>query len=325
MRTRTAVAGTLFALSLAIAAPVVAQQNFPNQPVKMIVTTGAGGAPDVIARIVAEGLSRHWGQQVFVTNHPGAAGSIGMKVAGSAPPDGYTLMHALSSSFVALPEVASGFPYDLVRDFVSIGFICEQPMAFAVPPELGINTMQEFIDYVKKRPGQVNVAVLSRGGIPHLLSEWIKMEAKLDMTSINYPGTPAGLSDVMGGRVQAISDGLPSLAGAINGGKLKLLAVGAQQRLPNFPDTPTISETLPNIKRALGWFALMAPPGTPQPIAQKISDDLKIVLAQPELKQKFQDIASYTRPMNPAELLAYVREEQALWKPVIEQIGMKGK
>lgn len=325
MKTRTAVAGALLALSLAAATPVVAQQNFPNQPVKMIVTTGAGGAPDVIARIVAEGLSRHWNQQVFVTNHPGAAGSIGMKVAGTAPPDGYTLMHALSSSFVALPEVASGFPYDLVRDFVSIGFICEQPMAFAVPPELGVNTMAEFIEYVRKRPGQVNVAVLSRGGIPHLLSEWIKMEAKLDMTSINYPGTPAGLSDVMGGRVQAISDGLPSLAGAISGGKLKLLAVGAQQRLPNFPDTPTISETLPNIKRALGWFALMAPPGTPQPIAQKISDDLKIVLAQPELKEKFQGIASYTRPMNPTELLAYIREEQSLWKPVIEQIGMKGK
>jgi tripartite-type tricarboxylate transporter receptor subunit TctC len=325
MKTRTAVAGTLLALSLATTAPVVAQQNFPNQPVKMIVTTGAGGAPDVIARIVAEGLSRHWGQQVFVTNHPGAAGSIGMKVAGTAAPDGYTLLHALSSSFVALPEVASSFPYDLVRDFVSIGFICEQPMAFAVPPELGINTMQEFIDYVKKRPGQVNVAVLSRGGIPHLLSEWIKLAAGLDMTSINYPGTPAGLSDVMGGRVQAISDGLPSLAGAINGGKLKLLAVGAEKRLPNFPDTPTISETLPQIKRALGWFALMAPPGTPEPVAKKISDDLKIVLAQPELKQKFQDIASYTRPMNPTELLAYVREEQALWKPVIEQIGMKGK
>lgn len=317
--------GLIGAAVLACAVTAQAQQNFPNQPVKMIVTTGAGGAPDVIARIVAEGLSKHWNQQVFVTNHPGAAGSIGMKVAGSAPPDGYTLMHALSSSFVALPEVASSFPYDLVRDFVSIGFICEQPMAFAVPPELGVNTLQEFIDYVKKRPGQVNVAVLSRGGIPHLLSEWIKLEAKLDMTSINYPGTPAGLSDVMGGRVQAISDGLPSLAGAINGGKLKLLAVGSEKRLPNFPNTPTVSETLPNIKRALGWFALMAPPGTPQPIAQKISDDLKIVLAQPELKEKFQGIASYTRPMNPTELLAYIREEQALWKPVIEQIGMKGK
>ena len=325
MKTRTAVAGALLAFSLSFAAPTLAQQTFPNQPVKMIVTTGAGGAPDVIARIVAEGLSKHWNQQVFVTNHPGAAGSIGMKVAGTATPDGYTLMHALSSSFVALPEVASSFPYDLVRDFVSIGFICEQPMAFAVPPELGINTLAEFIEYVRKRPGQVNVAVLSRGGIPHLLSEWIKLEANLDMTSINYPGTPAGLSDVMGGRVQAISDGLPSLAGAISGGKLKLLAVGAEKRLPNFPNTPTVSETLPAIKRALGWFALMAPPGTPQPIAQKISDDLKVVLAQPELKQKFQDIASYTRPMNPDELLAYIREEQALWRPVIEQIGMKGK
>src|SRR5262245_34555651 len=153
------------------------------------------------------------GQQVFVANHPGSAGSIGMKVAGTAPPDGYTLLFALSSSFVALPEIAKDYPYDLVRDFVSIGFVCEQPMAIAVQPSLGIGTLGELIDYVKKRPGQVNVAVLSRGGIPHLTSEWIKLAAGLDWTSINYPGTPAGLSDVMGGRVQVIMDGLPSMAG----------------------------------------------------------------------------------------------------------------
>ena len=116
-------------------------QSYPTGPVKLIVTTGAGGAPDVIARIVAEGLSHRWGQQVFVANHPGAAGSIGMKVAGSAPADGYTLLFALSSSFVALPEIAKDYPYDLVRDFVSIGFVCEQPMAIAVPPSLGVNTL----------------------------------------------------------------------------------------------------------------------------------------------------------------------------------------
>jgi tripartite-type tricarboxylate transporter receptor subunit TctC len=300
-------------------------QNYPNSPVKMIVTTGAGSAPDVIARIVAEELSKHWKQQVFVTNHPGAAGSIGMKVAGTSPPDGYTLLHALSSSFVALPEIAANYPYDLVRDFVSIGFICEQPMAIAVPPELGVNTLGEFIEYVRKRPGQINVAVLSRGGIPHLLAEWIKLAANLDMTSINYPGTPQGLTDVMGGRVQAIMDGLPSLAGSIAGGKLKLIAVGSAQRLPNFPNTPTVAETLPQIKRALGWFALMAPPGTPDVIARKVSDDLRIVLNQQELKEKFQDIASYPRPMSPAELRDYIHEEQELWKPVIAEIGMKGK
>src|SRR3954453_1760755 len=259
----------LFAAVTATPAPA---QNFPTAPVKLIVTTGAGGAPDVIARIVAEGLSRHWGQQVFVANHPGAAGSIGMKVAGTSPPDGHTLLFGLSSSFVALPEIAKDYPYDLVRDFVSIGFVCEQPMAIAVPVSLGINTLGELIDFAKKRPGAVNVAALSRGGIPHLTSEWIKLAAGLDWTSINYPGTPAGLSDVMGGRVQVIMDVLRSLAGSINGGKLKLLAVGSARRLPNRPETPTIAETLPLIIRALGWFAVMGPPGTPEPVARKVSD-----------------------------------------------------
>ena len=140
---------------------------------------------------------------------------------------------------------------------------------------------------------------MSRGGIPHLTSEWIKLAAGLEWTSINYPGTPAGLSDVMGGRVQVIMDGLPSLAGAINGGQLKLLAVGSAKRLPNRPETPTIAETLPRIPRALGWFALMGPPGTPEPVAKKISDDLRAVLNEPALKKRFEDIASYINPMSP--------------------------
>jgi tripartite-type tricarboxylate transporter receptor subunit TctC len=121
--------------------------------------------------------------------------------------------------------------------------------------------------------------------------------------------------------VQVIMDGLPSLAGSINGGTLKLLAVGPRERLPNRPDTPTIAETLPAIPRALGFFALMAPPGTPAPIAAKISDDLRAVLNEPSTKKRFEDIASYINPMSGAELLAYIRTEQALWKPVIEQIS----
>jgi tripartite-type tricarboxylate transporter receptor subunit TctC len=297
-------------------------QSYPTAPVKLIVTTGAGGAPDVIARIVAEGLSRRWRQQVFVANHPGSAGAIGMKIAGSAPPDGSTLMFALSSSFVALPEIAKDYPYDLVRDFVSIGFVCEQPMAIAVPPSLGVATLGGLIDYAKKHPGEVNVAVLSRGGIPHLTAEWIKLATGIDWTAINYPGAPAGLNDVLGGRVQVMMDGLPSLVGAINGGKLRLIAVGSAQRLPNRPDAPTIAETLPAIPRALGFFALMGPPGLPAPLAQRISTDLRALLSEPATKQRFEDIASYINPMAPDELLAYIRTEQALWKPVIERISL---
>jgi tripartite-type tricarboxylate transporter receptor subunit TctC len=302
-------------------APESKAQAYPTQPVKLIVTTGAGASPDVIARILGEGLSRLWKQQVFVTNHPGAAGSIGMKVAGGAPPDGYSLLFALSSSFVALPEIAKNFPYDLSRDFVPIGFVVEQPMAVAVPASLGVNTLGEFVDYVKRRPGQVNVAVLSRGGIPHLLAEWIKNEAKLDYHSVHYPRTPAGLADVMGGRMHAIIDGLPSLAGQIAGGQLKLIAVGSAKRLANRPDVPTIAETLPTIPRALGWFALMGTPGTPEPIARKISEDMGKVLAEPAVKKRLEDVASYTNPMTPAQLREYIRTEQALWKPVIEKIA----
>jgi tripartite-type tricarboxylate transporter receptor subunit TctC len=316
--------GLAIAVAVALASmrsPIAMAQGYPAAPVKLVVSTGAGGAPDVIARIVADGLSRRWGQQVFVANHPGAAGAIGMKVVGTAPADGYTLLFGLSSSFVALPEIAKDYPYDLVRDFVSIGFVCEQPMAIAVPPSLGVGTLGELIDYVKKRPGEVNVAVLSRGGIPHLTAEWIKLAAGLDWTSINYPGAPAGLADVFGGRVQVIMDGLPSLAGAINGGQLKLLAVGSAKRLPNQPETPTSAETLPAIPRALGFFAVMGPPGTPEPVARKVSDDLRAVLSEPGMQKRFEDIASYINPMSPAELLAYIRTEQALWKPVIEQIS----
>jgi tripartite-type tricarboxylate transporter receptor subunit TctC len=137
---RTLIIAGLLVLGLAPTQNALAQ-SYPTAPVKLIVTTGAGGAPDVIARIVAEGLSKRWNQQVFVTNHPGAAGSIGMKVAGSSPPDGYTLLFGLSSSFVALPEIAKTFPYDLVRDFVSIGFVCEPPLALAVTPAIGVNTL----------------------------------------------------------------------------------------------------------------------------------------------------------------------------------------
>jgi tripartite-type tricarboxylate transporter receptor subunit TctC len=295
-------------------------QDYPKAPVRLIVSTGAGAAPDIIARIVAEALSKRWGQQVYVTNHPGAAGAIALKVAGSSPNDGTTLLFALSSNFVSLPEIAKDYPYDVVRDFVSIGFICEQPVALGVAPSLGVNTLPELLDYVRSHPGHTNVAVLGRGGIPHLAAEWIKIAANLDWTAINYPGAPAGLADVLGGRVQVMIDALPSLGGAISGGQLKLLAVGSAKRLPDLPNTPTIAETLPAIPRALGWFALMGPPGMPADLAKKISEDLRAVMADATMQKRLQDIASYPRPMSPVELSDYIRGEQALWRPVIDKI-----
>ena len=311
-------AGTLCAIVGARA------QNFASTPVKLVVGLGAGSGPDVICRIIANHLSRLWGQQATVMNQPGATGGIAMRTVGSSAPDGHTLLFALSSSFVALPEIQSTFPYNLARDFVPVGFVGEVPMVIAVSPSLGVNTLAEFIALAKQRPGQISIAVSNRGGTPHLTAEWLRIATGTDMTAISYPGTPQALNDVVGGRVQATVDSLPGLKGSIAGGSLKLLAVCSAKRLPNFPDAPTASETLPGFN-AVGWYALMAPPGTPEPIARKLSEDLRTALNRPEVQGRLQGIGCHTRPMSPTELRDFISSEQKLWKPVIEQIGMKAK
>ena len=238
-----------------------------------------------------------------------------MKVAGTSPPDGHTLLFGLSSSFVALPEIAKDYPYDLVRDFVSIGFVCEQPMAIAVPPSLGVNTLGELIDHAKKRPGPVNVAALSRGGIPHLTSEWIKIAGAGG--PINYPGTPQGLSDVIGGRVRSSWTAAGHLAGAINGGQLahrRRFGEAPAER----PET-TIAETLPELSARLGWFTLMGPPGTPEPIAK--GQRRSAYCAQRAGRSSASRISQLHQSDVAHGTADYIRAEQALWKPVIEQIA----
>jgi tripartite-type tricarboxylate transporter receptor subunit TctC len=312
-------AGALFAMGGGVRAAA-----FPGGPVKFVVGLGPGASPDVVCRIVADQLSRLWGEQTIVLNQPGATGGIAMRTAGASAPDGRTLLFALSSGFVALPEIQSSFPYDLARDFVPVGFVGQLPMVIAASPSLGVNTLAEFTALAKQRQGQINVAVSPRGNLPHLTAEKFRLATGTDLTAIHYPATPQALNDVVSGRVQAIVDSLPGLKGSIAGGSVKLLAVCSPERLPNFPDTPAASETLPGFA-ALGWYALMAPPGTPEPIARQASDDLRSVLNRPEIRERLQDMGCYTRPMSPAELRGFIESEQKLWKPVVAQIGMTGK
>ena len=298
--------------------------SYPEARVKFVVGLGPGSGPDVVCRIIAERLSRLWGQPATVLNQPGATGGIAMRTVGTSAPDGYTLLFALSSSFVALPEIQSSFPYNLARDFTPIGFVGQVPMVIAVPPSLGVNTLAEFIAYAKQRPGEVNIAVTNRGGTPHLTAEWLRLATGTEMTAAHYRGAPQALPDIVSGRVQATVDSVPGLKAAVGAGSLKLLAVCSPQRLPNFPDTPTAAETLPGFT-AVGWYALMAPPGTPEPVARKASGDLRAVLDQSELRDRLQEIGFYARPMSPTELRDFIGREQELWKPIIAQIGIKGK
>ena len=210
-------------------------QSFPSGPVKIIVGTGPGSSPDVISRVVAEHLSRQWGQQVLVLNQPGGGGSISIRAAGNAPPDGHTLYFALGSNFLTLPEFRAGLPFDVAREFVPIGYVGEHPMVIATHPSLGINTLPELMDYARKRPGQLNVASGNRGSIIHLTGEWLRKAIGVDMTLVNYPGTPQAMADLLGGRIQVHVDAVSSLAGSINAGTHQGAGGGGARAAVQFP------------------------------------------------------------------------------------------
>jgi tripartite-type tricarboxylate transporter receptor subunit TctC len=293
-------------------------QSFPSGPVQIVTSVGPGAAPDVITRLLAEHLTRLWGQQVIVLNRPGGAGAVAIKAVAPATPDGLTLYMSLASNFIALPELQSNFPVDVLRDFVPIGFVGEHPLVIAAAPALGINTLPELVAMLKSKPGELNIAAGNRGSIIHLAAEWLRAATGTKFTIVHYQGGAQALPDILGGRVQAAFDAIPSMRGPIDSGQVKPLAVTSKKRLVNFPQIPAVAETIPNYE-AMGWMALMAPPGTPQAIAQKISDDVRMVQAQPELKNRLGDLGNYTRPTSPAELTAFIREQIQIWRPVIAE------
>jgi tripartite-type tricarboxylate transporter receptor subunit TctC len=290
-------------------------QMFPGGPVKIVTSVGPGAAPDIISRLVADHLTRLWGQQVIVLNQPGGAGAVAIKAVAHETPDGHTLYMSLASNFIALPELQKNFPVDVLRDFVPIGFVGDQPLGIGVAPSLGVNTLPELIALLKRKPGELNVAAGNRGSILHLAAEWFRSATGTKFTLLHYTGGAKALPDILGGRVQATVDGLASMRGPIDGGQLKLLAVTSAKRLHNFPQAPTVAETLPGY-RAMGWLALMAPPHTPTPLAERISADLRKVLAG-GLGKRLDELGTYVNPTTPAELTAFIAEQQQIWRPVI--------
>jgi tripartite-type tricarboxylate transporter receptor subunit TctC len=293
-------------------------QSYPTQPVKILVQQGPGGSLDIALRILAEHLSPILGQQVVVLNQPGAGGLIAARALASAPPDGYTLFMAASSVFVSLPELQSNLPFD-VSEFVPIGYIGEQPFAMGVTASLPVNSLAELIELSKKNPDGLNTVAGTLGGLQHMSLEWFRARSGAKLTMVHYPTTAAALNDVMSGRVPAVWDSPTSLGGTVAAGHVKLLAVTAPKRLDQFPNLPPVSDTVPGYA-ASGWLTLVGPKGMPAEIAQKLHNDLRKVLARPDVQKKYADLGTYTRQMSLPELATFIRSEQELWRPIVRQI-----
>jgi tripartite-type tricarboxylate transporter receptor subunit TctC len=312
----------LMTLTTAGAAPVHAG-DYPDKPVTVISDAAPGSTPDIDARFCAEGLAKLWGQQVVVVNHAGANGSIAARAATEATPDGYTLFMPALSTFAALPTVAPNLPLKLPRDFLPIGFTAENPMFIAVNPALGVSTLPQLIALAKKEPRTISIAVTGVGRLTHLTGLVLQERADIKLLPVPYNGGPAAaLADVASGRVSMIIEGYSGILGAVKAGQVKLIAVAAHERLPQFPELPTIAETLPGFY-ATGWQVLVAPLGTPKPIIDKVAADLSKVVSNPEFKKRLGNIGSYSRAMTPDEALAFVDKEQQTWLPVLAKISAK--
>jgi tripartite-type tricarboxylate transporter receptor subunit TctC len=196
-------------------------------------------------------------------------------------------------------------------------------MFVAVVPSLGVGTLPELIALAKKRPGEIPYAVTGIGRLTHLTGELLQMRAGINLLMVPYTGGPAhALNDIMGGRVAVIIEGYSGIAGAVRAGTLKPIAVASAQRLPDFPDLPTVAETIPGFA-ATGWQVFVAPLGTPQTIIGKVSQDLRQAVDDAELQKKIAQLGSYTRAMSPAEVTTFVQNEQKTWRPVLEKIAAK--
>lgn len=310
----------LAALAAVATAPAVAGA-YPEKTVTILCDAAPGATPDVDARFIAAGLGKMWGQQVIVVNHAGANGSIAARAAAEAAPDGYTLYMPVLSTFAALPSVAPNLPLKLPRDFLPIGFTAENPMFIAVSPSLGVSTLAELIALAKKQPGQISIAVTGVGRLTHLTGLLLQDRADIKLLPVPYTAGPAvALADVAGGRVSLIIEGYSGIVGSVKAGAVKLLAVAAPQRLPQFPDLPTAAETLPGFS-ATGWQVLVAPLHTPQPIIDKVSADLAKVVSDEDFKKRLANIGSYSRAMTAQEATAFVAKEQQIWLPLLQKIS----
>src|SRR5215468_5442420 len=234
---------SLCLLTLPAAVGAYAQAgNYPARPVTIISDAAPGAAPDVVARFVADGLGKIWGPQAVVVNRPGANGSIAARAAAEAAPDGYTLYFPVTSTFIALPTVAPNLPVKLPRDFVPIGFGAFQPMFIAVSSTLGVSTLPQLIALAKKEPGKISIAVTGVGRLTHLTGELLQQRADIKLLTVPYTGGPAtAFADLASGRVSMAIEGYSGILGAVKSGAIKLIAVASSERLPEFPELPTVA------------------------------------------------------------------------------------
>jgi tripartite-type tricarboxylate transporter receptor subunit TctC len=292
-------------------------QAFPNKPVRLIVPFVAGGATDIVARLVAQKLSAAWGQPVVVENRGGAGGNIGADAVAKSPADGYTILVTSGSIVTVNPHMYAKMPFDAKKDLAPITNLASGPQVLVVHPAVPAKNVKELVALAKSKPGQLNFGSAGIGSQVHMAAEAFVYAAGIEAQHIPYKGEAVAFTDLAGGQVQFMVGNIAGATGHIQSGRIRALGVTSAKRSPQLPDVPTVAEAgLPGFENT-GWFGFMAPAGTPKPIIDKIHADTVKVLADQEVKDRLTQLGMAPVGNSPADFTKEIAVEYERWGKVV--------
>ena len=313
--------GVLLLVTFAFCAVGASAQPYPNRPIKLIVADSAGGAPDQLARLVAQKLSDSVGQPVVIDNRAGAGGVVGAELAAKSAPDGYTLLLTTTAIYAILPSLRKDLPYDPVKQFVPISRIATASNVLVVNNALPAKNIAELIKLAKEKPGALNYASAGVGTPAHLAGEMLNLLADITVVHVPYKGAAPALTDVIAGNAQYIITS-PIAAGAhMNGGRVRALATTGAERNPGLPDLPTIAETVPGYEITQTW-GIVVPTGTPPEVASRLNAEIVKVMSQPNVKEKVLATGATPAGDSQAAFEAYMAKERQRLGEVISRRGI---
>ena len=302
--------------------PSFAQAPWPAKPIRIIVPFPPGQSTDILARVMADQLTKALGQQVIAENRPGAGGSIGADAAAKAAPDGYTLLMVTISTHGIAPAIYPKLPYDAQKDFAPIANIGLTPQVLMASLKSGITSVPDL--FAKARAGaDLNYGSSGNGAASHLAVEMLKSAAGIKLTHVPFKGNADALMALQSGDIQLLSDAVPGAVGPINTGKVKALGIADQRRSPFLPDVPTIAEQGVEGVVAVGWIGLSAPARTPEPILDRLSAEVMKILKEPEVLEKLKSLAFVPAKELRQEFEAYIAIENTKWRKIVQDAGVK--
>ncbi len=313
-------------LGASLAWPALAQSgNWPNRPIKWIVSQPAGAGPDILARYIADQLARSWGSAVVVENRPGGQNVIGTQAAARSAPDGYNFFYATTAAMVTNGFTFKTLPFDLEKDFIPVALLGRSPFVLAAQPNTGIQSLADLIARAKAQPEKLTIATEGPKTFSGMLADTVASMAGIRLTHVPYNKAPEAIQDVLGGRIDLICLPDAALSAYIANNQIKPLAVSTAQRVPNLPQVPSLSDTFPGFEYA-GWNGLFAPANTPADVVNRVNRDIQTLLRQPEVVQRLAALGSIADSgMGTAAFAAFMKAERERWAGIVKAIGIKAE